>query len=384
MSPKIMIVSVSAGTGHVRAAEALEASLKQAAPGVSVLNVDALNYSSKAFHQFISSGYAQISTRAPHLWGYMFDLTDTEKEPHAFYQSLLKRLQQFSARGLVNLMKAEKPDAVLCTHFLPPALLKRYCRKHKKEIPIFCAVTDFDIHQMWHTPDLDGYFVANDLSAYKLAQWGMDPARIHVTGIPVHPVFSSPLDRTELCQMYGLDTNLITFLFITGGLNIAHVERILNNIAKEGPRFQMILVTGRNEKLYHALSGLKVPQNVSIYPFGYVKDIEKLMTVSDLIITKPGGLTVSESLVKNLPLLMIFPIPGQEDHNADYILECGAGLKAHSLMELEYKMRFLLDNPHYIEIMKKKAERCRKPDAARDIIQKILENINFQEREKAT
>jgi processive 1,2-diacylglycerol beta-glucosyltransferase len=229
---------------------------------------------------------------------------------------------------------------------------------------------------MWHTPDLEGYFVANDLSAYKLAQWGMDPARIHVTGIPVHPVFSSPLDRTELCKMYGLDTNLITFLFITGSLNIAYMERILNNIAKEGHRFQMILVTGRNEKLYHALSGLKVPQNVSIYPFGYVKDIEKLMTVSDLIITKPGGLTVSESLARKLPLLMIFPIPGQEDHNADYILECGAGLKANSLMELEYKIRFLLDNPYYIETMKKKAERCRKPDAARDIIQKILEFLS--------
>lgn len=368
-----MIISVSAGSGHVRAAQALEETFNKIAPSIQVLNIDALNFSTKTFRKFIANGYANVSNRIPHLWGYMYDVTDEETTNISFYTKILRKMQSFSGKKMFNLIKTEKPDVIISTHFLPPPVLIRYLQKKSMNIPVYCVVTDFDIHNMWYTSGIAGYFVASDLIAHKLKSWNVEPEKIHVTGIPIHPVFQKPCNRPDLCREYDLDPDLPTLLFIGSGLTVKQVDSILRHITNNESTQQILLVAGRNTKLLKKLEKFKVPSNTILRTFGFVSEIEKLMSISDLIITKPGGLTVSECLVKNLPLLMVFPIPGQEERNADYVISTGAGIKANDPLELEYKIQNILRNPEMLKRMRKSAAKSARPDAAELIIHKVLQ-----------
>lgn len=368
-----MIISVSAGSGHVRAAQALEETFKNISPSVQVLNIDALDYSTKTFRKLIADGYANVSNRVPRLWGYMYDVTDEETTEISFYTKVLRKLQSFSGNKMFNLIRTEKPDVIISTHFLPPPVLIRHFQKKKIEIPVYCVVTDFDIHNMWHTSGIAGYFVASDLIAHKLKFWNVEPENIHVTGIPIHPVFQKPYNRPDLCREYDLDPNLPTFLFIGSGLTAKQVNSILRHITQNETPRQILLVAGRNTKLLKKLEKFTVPSNTILRTFGFVSEIEKLMSVSDLIVTKPGGLTVSECLVKKLPLIMVFPIPGQEERNADYVISTGAGFKANDPLELEYKIENILQNRDILNRMRESAARAARPDAAELIIRKILQ-----------
>jgi len=372
MVEKVMIISVSAGTGHTRAAQALEETFHLVAPEVEVLNVDALNYSSKTFRKFIADGYSRVSNRAPHLWGYMYDLTDEETSAFSFYTKVLRRWQGFSGKKLLALVKNEKPDAIISTHFLPPPVLTRYLKKKKLSIPVYCVVTDFDIHNMWLSAGMAGYFAATDLVAHKLSRWDVDPDRIHVTGIPIHPVFNRTWERGKLCEEFQLKPEILTILLMAGGIRTRHVKNLLDQIAREEKPVQVLLATGRNTKLMKKLKNLDIPENLSVKTFGFVDFVEKLMAMSDLIVTKPGGLTVAESMTMKLPMIMIHPIPGQEDRNADYVTDIRAGVKANDPMELEYRLKKILKSPGLLKEMGEAAARNARPDAAAEIIKTIL------------
>jgi processive 1,2-diacylglycerol beta-glucosyltransferase len=372
MLNKVMIISVSAGSGHVRAAQALEETFKLIAPSVQVLNIDALEYSEKAFRKLVADGYVNVSNRIPHLWGYMYDVTDKETTRLSFYSKVVRKLQSFSAKKMLSLIRKEKPDAIISTHFLPPPVLIRYFEKKKMDIPVYCVVTDFDIHNMWYASGIAGFFVASDLIAHKLKSWSVDPDKIHITGIPIHPVFKITHDREKLFQEYGLVPDQITFLLMGSGLKTKQVDGILRHITCNDSPKQILLVAGRNQKLMNKLEKFTVPPGTTLRTFGFVSDIEKLMSVADLIITKPGGLTVSECLVKNLPLLMVFPIPGQEDRNADYVISTGAGIKANDTLDLEFKIQNILENPGILKRMRESAAAAAHPAAADHIIRKIL------------
>ncbi|MBN1900682.1 glycosyltransferase [Candidatus Sumerlaeota bacterium] len=179
--------------------------------------------------------------------------------------------------------------------------------------------------------------------------------------------------RKELCREYGLDPDVITFLFIGSGLKVKQVDAILRHVSHGDVPKQILLVAGKNRELLNKLEKFTVPSHTTLRAFGFVTDIEKLMSISDLIITKPGGLTISERLVKNLPILMVFPIPGQEERNADYVVSSGAGVKAHDPLDLEYKIQNILQNPDLLKSMRESAAAAIYPDAAERIIQKVLQ-----------
>jgi processive 1,2-diacylglycerol beta-glucosyltransferase len=265
------------------------------------------------------------------------------------------------------------PDAILCTHFLPAELLSRQREKGARLPPIWVQVTDFDVHALWIHPQVDRYCVASDEVAFRLADRGVPRERISVTGIPVMPQFSAVLERSACAAELGIDPAKFTVLMMAGGAGVGSLDdlaaRLLALPDDLRPReIQIVALAGRNADLLKRLQSLAKKHPGRLFPFGFTTTVERVMTAADLVVTKPGGLSVSECLAKRKPMLLVSPIPGQEERNADYLLEAGAAVKAVDGATLAFKLSRLRSDPARLAAMGEAAHRICTPGAAGDVI----------------
>jgi len=290
----------------------------------------------------------------------------------------------------MKLLKDLNPDHVICTHFLPAQLLSRKIRKGVFKLPVWVAVTDFDVHRLWIHEHMTGYFAASEEVAYRMAAKGVDPGIIQVTGIPIMPAFAAPspgtapsartapLDKAECARSLGLDPNRPVLALMAGGAGVGAgtggggLEATAARLLSLPGDFQLVALAGRNEKLLSDLKVLAQAHPGRFFPMGFTRTIERLMKASNIAITKPGGLTTSECLAMGLPMILVNPIPGQEERNADYLLENGAALKAYDGAGLEFRVRALLSDPARLAALGAKARALGKPGAASDILERVL------------
>lgn len=368
---KVALFSVSAGAGHVRAAQALQAAAERWYPGVETVHVDLMDLVPKLFRKVYTDTYIKIVESHPALWGYLYDRADQEKA-----DSTLNRLrigiERLNTQKLIKVLRDINPDHVICTHFLPAQLLSRKIVKGAFTRPVWVQVTDFDLHALWVHENMAGYFAANDEVAWRMAERGIPRNTIHVTGIPVMPVFSENRSRAECARELGLDPDMKTLLMMSGGAGIGGIETLAERLVQIDEDFQLVALAGRNERLLHNLRKIAVRQTTRLFPLGYTRTIERVMAVSDLAITKPGGLTTSECLAVGLPMIVISPIPGQEERNADFLLENGAALKACGAAALAYRVGMLIHDPGRLSILRDNALRLGKPEAARAVLDIVL------------
>jgi processive 1,2-diacylglycerol beta-glucosyltransferase len=368
---KILVLSVSAGAGHVRAAEALKASALKWFNDVEVIHVDVMELVSKLFRKIYAESYISIVESHPALWGYMYDKTDQEKADSVMSKIRIA-IERLNTHKLRELLHDVNPDHVICTHFLPAQLLSRKKRKGVFTKPVWVVVTDFDVHGLWIHDHVDGYFAANEEVAWRMAARGIPQNIIHVTGIPIMPVFSEPRERGVCAAEFGLDPLKKTFLMMSGGAGVGGIETLAEELLKLPYDFQLIGLAGRNELLLKRLQETGMQHPGRLFPVPFTKVIERLMTASDVAITKPGGLTTSECLAMGLPMIVVSPIPGQEERNADFLLENGAGLKACDGGALTYRASLLLQEPDRIERLRENARRLGKPEAGRAVLETVL------------
>jgi len=338
---KILVLSVSAGAGHVRAAEALKASSLKWFDDADVIHVDVMELVSKLFRNVYADSYIKIVEKHPALWGYLYDKTDQEKADSAL-SKVRAAIERLNTHKLRKLLQDVDPDHVICTHFLPAQLLSRKKRKGVFINPVWVVVTDFDVHGLWIHEYVDGYFAANEEVAWRMAGRGIIRDTIHVTGIPIMPVFGEKRERGACAAEFGLDPLKKTFLMMSGGAGIDGIEVLAEDLLKLPYDFQLIGLAGRNQELLKRLQETGKMHPGRLFPVPYTKVIERLMTASDVAITKPGGLTTSECLAVGLPMIVVSPIPGQEERNADFLLENGAALKACDAGALSYRVSLLL------------------------------------------
>lgn len=368
---KIALFSVSAGAGHVRAAQALQAAAEKWYPGVETVHIDLMDLVPKLFRKIYADTYLQIVERHPAVWGYLYDRSDQEKADSTLNR-LRIALERLNTRDLGRVLKEINPDHVICTHFLPAQLLSRKTGKGAFRKPVWVQVTDFDLHSLWVHPHMRGYFAANDEVAWRMANRGVPPETIHVTGIPVMPVFSKTCSRLESARELGLDSERKTVLMMSGGAGIGGIETLAERLMTLDDDFQLVALAGRNERLLKELQRLAAANPGRLIPMGFTRTIERVMAASDLAVTKPGGLTTSECLAVGLPMIVISPIPGQEERNADYLLENGAALKACGASALAYRVRKLLHDPERLRILHENALSLGRPDAARSVLDIVL------------
>jgi processive 1,2-diacylglycerol beta-glucosyltransferase len=368
---KILLLSVSAGAGHMRAAEALRAYAALPEYGVTATHLDVMNFVPAGFRKLYTDFYIKLVNRAPALWGYLYQVTN-EAQADSTLQRLRRGIERLNTKALLKEIAAFRPDAIVCTHFMPPEILARMLRKNQLACPVWVQVTDFDLHRMWVHEHMAGYFVANDEVAFRLRAQGIAAQDIHITGIPIMPAFAQTPGRDTCARQYALDPQRTTFLLMGGGAGLGSLDTIAERLLALAGDFQLIVLAGRNAEALAALQARARNEPGRLLPLGYTDQVERLMACADLVITKPGGLTTSECLAMGLPMIVNSPIPGQEERNADYLLEQGVALKAFDGTTLEYRIRYLLDHPAKLADMRAKARALGRPDAARQVLHCVL------------
>lgn len=368
---KLVIFSVSAGAGHLRAAQALVATAKRCCPDLEAVHVDLMELVPQLFKKVYADSYLKVVERHPALWGYLYDKSDHEKADSGL-NKLRRAIERLNTRKLAGLLRELQPDYVICTHFLPAELLSRKIRNGKLNIPVWVQVTDFDVHALWIQQQMNGYFAAHEEVAWRMAERGIPADTIHVTGIPIMPAFDQQYDRATCAAEFGLDPNRTTLLMMSGGMGVGGIGQLADRLLQLKGDFQIVALAGRNEKLLTDLKVLAMQHPGRLFPLGFINVIERVMAASDLAITKPGGLTTSECLAVGLPMIVVSPIPGQEERNADFLLENGAALKACDAGALAWRVQHLLDNPQRLAQLRQNALHCGRPDAARRVLATVL------------
>ena len=370
---RILIATVTAGAGHVQAAAALEEAWRELCPRDSLQRLDVLDFTPRLYRKVYVEGYVKLVEHAPELWGHVFKKTDN---PHLVRKlaRIRRTLTHLTASKFVRQLKKFKPEAVLCTHYMPLEIMGRFRAKSKRNPdPLtISVVTDFEAHALWMEPGVDLYFVAAEETKARLVARGAAPESVVVTGIPVASKFSGSIDPGPIRKRMGLRDDLRTLLVLSGGFGMGPVAQILRELDKLGTPVQIVMVCGRNEELRRelAVQERRHPAHV----LGFVTNMQELMAVSDLVITKPGGLTASEALALGKPMFVLNPIPGQEAANSDFLLEHGAAAKANRLEDLPYRLEKLLGSPKLAE-MAAAARALGKPRAASDICREVMRRL---------
>lgn len=390
---RILIATVTAGAGHLAAAAALDEAWRAFRPGDTVERLDVVKYFSPLHRKIHADGYVKLVEHAPEIWGMMFGKTDAPKVARRL--SRLRRVFPSQSRlRFIRHVKQFNPDVVLCTHYVPFEaldIIKEECAKPAKgsrrrsggetslrlarhRPPLVASiVTDFEAHALWMACCVDVYFVAAEETKARLVARGAAPEQVVVTGIPISAKFSSRPDPKAVRRTLGLRDDLPVLLVLSGGFGMGPVAEILAGLDKVSQPFQTVVVAGRNESLRRDLAAQdrKHPTHV----LGFCTNMHELMSVAELIISKPGGLTSSEALAIGRPLFIVSPIPGQEAANSDFLLERGAAAKVNRVDDLPFRIEQLLGAKKLVE-MARSAKALGRPGAARDICEEVARRVS--------
>jgi processive 1,2-diacylglycerol beta-glucosyltransferase len=374
MLKKVLLLSASAGAGHMRAAEAIEKAFKQRADGESreVQHLDILNYTNKVFRHFYSKAYIDLVNKLPEVPGWMYDKLD---KPWKNERRRLA-LDKLNTRPFVKLLREYQPDLIVCTHFLPAEIVSWLKAKERLASRQVIIVTDFDVHAMWLVHHYEHYFVVIEEARVYLEALGIPPSKITVSGLPIDPVFAKKKDKQEMRAKHGLAPDRTTILLSAGGFGVGSVGALVNSLLPLQHRAQIVAICGRNEELKKRLSRqaarARSDATVLLKPFGYTQQMDELMAAADLVVGKPGGLTTSEALAKGLVFVIVNPIPGQEERNSDHLLESAVAVRCNNLRTLSYKLDRLLADPARLASMQANARKMGRPNAANEIVDQLV------------
>ena len=371
---RILILSASAGTGHVRAAAALEKAFRGIPDVGEVRSIDALKYTNRLFRDFYSKLYTQLVEKAPAFLGWWYKTSDepwkTDKMRHM--------LDRLNTAPLVKQITEFNPDITVCTHFLPATLISYLISEKKLQARLSIVVTDLDFHAMWLSKTFHRYFVALEETKIHLQKLGLPEDRITISGIPIDSDFRSCSsdEQREVRIGMGLAPDLPVILVSAGALGVSPAETILESLFELNRAVQIVIIAGRNEELKQELEqlGASAPSPmIRVKVIGYTEEMHRWMAAATLMIGKPGGLTISEAMACGLPMVIVSPIPGQEERNSDHLLEKGMAIKCNEFTTLSHKVGRLLDDPERLLRMRANALEWAKPEAAVTIARTLVE-----------
>ncbi|HHY34595.1 MAG TPA: glycosyltransferase [Firmicutes bacterium] len=366
----ILNLTADMGAGHRRASEALEGALREARPGTTILTLNYIRFVHPLLDIISSSIYVNTIKVAPELYRRFYRVTK-EIEPDSLWQTLLNNLGH---RRLLRLLQKVKPKVILATFPTPAGVVGELKRRGLVSAPLVTVVTDNAVHTQWVNPWTDLYIVASEKVLEGLTQRGIPAERIAVTGIPIDKKFSENIPRDVLYAKYHLDPSLPTVLVLGSAYGMTHdVPELCRSLAHTKRRLQLIVVCGHDKILrwrcLEAVERAKNPARV----FGFVNTMHELMRVSDLAVTKAGGLTMSEALACGLPLVIHKPIPGQEEENSKFLVSSGAAVESRDAERTRDLVFHLLDHPDELDAMRQKAKTLGHPNSARDAAQEIIQ-----------
>ncbi len=373
MAPHILVLSASVGAGHLRAAEAVELAARQVVPEATVRNLDVLAMTNAAFRQLYGKAYLDLVNKVPHVLGYFYDLLDRPSSSGRNRGDRLRLLvEKLNLRAFIRFLQTESWDLVINTHFLPAEIIAALRKQGELELPQVTVTTDFETHRLWVNQPCEHYFTATEEGALYLQSWGVPSTCTTATGIPIHPVFSEPKERQACLTRLGLVGDRPIVLQLAGGFGVGPIEKLYSALLDVTVPLEVVVVTGRNEKAKAQLEALSQSAQHRVKILGFTNQMDELLAVADLVVSKPGGLTTSETLARGAAMVIVNPIPGQESRNSDFLLENGAAIKVNNVATLAHKVTALLQDPSRLAQLKANARRLGRPRAACEVVERSL------------
>ena len=362
-SPTVLFLSACVGEGHTAAAQAVSSALLERMPDAHCEVVDSYRYASNVFHRVASNGYIGIVKLLPQLYKFAYDQAERATKISAFKTWL----HRYTALNLRNFVSELQPDVVVCTHAFPCGVMAEYKREFADAPSVVGVVTDFVVHPFWIHRNIDRYSVATAAMRQTLVSRGVSPNRVLVTGIPIDSRFAAETSKRRARQVIGLNPEITTVLLMGGGLGIGPLENALLAIDKLNATVQTVVVVGKNPALERRLR--EVAQNLHhrVKIAGFIQNVYDYMRAADVLVSKPGGLTSSEALVTELPIIMLRPLPGQEERNTRYLEERGVGIRVDRSPELTRTLERLLGSPSLLDRMRRNARSLAHPDSAMSV-----------------
>ncbi|HEY8748365.1 MAG TPA: glycosyltransferase [Tepidisphaeraceae bacterium] len=373
MASKILVLSASVGAGHMRAAQAVELALHQLAPDALVQNIDLLTLTNAAFRRIYGKAYLDLVNLAPHVLGYVYDLLDKPRDPDSKRDRFRLAIEKLNLKKFSDMMEEGGWDVVVNTHFLSAEIIASLRRDQKLSVPQITVTTDFETHRLWVNQPCERYTTATAEGAAYLRHWGVPVENITVTGIPIHPVFSQPKDRAECLSRQGLVGDRPVVLQLAGGFGVGPIEKLYRGLLEIQTPTEIVVVAGKNEQVRQELAQIVPPDRHRVKIMGFTDQIDELMCVADVVVSKPGGLTTSEVLARGAAMAIVNPIPGQESRNSDYLLENSAAIKINNVATLPMKLTQLLNDKARLNALKENAKRIAHPRAAFDVARLALD-----------
>ena len=374
---KVLILSVTAGYGHHATAKAVSDML--AHKGAEVETVDIYKYINRVVQQTIDKGYLLTSKRTPELYRVCYGLA--ENHGQGYFNT-----PKFNVINIVNALGSTKfahvinyfaPDAIVCTHVFAAQLMNEMKKRGKVTAPVVGIVTDYTIHPFWEdVPFVEHIVTASDLLTHLAVKRGISRGRILPIGIPIHPKFNQPITREDAAALLGVDPKRPTILMMGGSMGYSNSKKLIAQLSTVDLPFQLLAVCGNNQKQYKQLLSLKpkMPGNCELHPYGFVDNVEVMMSAADCIVTKPGGLTVSEALAKKLPMILVDPIPGHEERNVEFLTNNGISSLVTKTFPIDEAIYQLFQNPVRLDTVRETMRAISHPNAT-EVLAEFVMNL---------
>jgi len=370
---KALILSVSTGQGHHATGKAVADCLE--GMGVSCETLDAYGYVEPLLQGLLSKGYLITTKYIPKISSKAYDWIVKKTEPSPGY-SPLRITHTFIAEELQEHLKETKPDVVICTHVLSSIMMSILKQRGQYTGLAVGIVTDFTVHPLWEeTGWIDYYVTPSMLLEYQMKKKGIPAHKLLPFGIPIRPEFSEKRDKKEARQLLGLEQERNTLLLMGGSMGYGKIDKRLAEIDQLGMDFQIMVVCGNNKRMFRKINKLKVNLKNDVYVYGFVDNVHEMMDAADCIITKPGGITSSEAMAKELPMIMVNPIPGQEERNVEFMLNNGLAVYVTKTFSLAEAVFSLFRHPETIQRMSETAALRGKKHATEKLCEFLMQKV---------
>lgn len=370
---KVLIVYASAGAGHRRAAEAIFNYFRDRCPEIDTELVDILEKTNILFKSGYTWGYSFLINYAVFLWQLAYWITDF-KFLRPLSRSIASFLNRINSNKFINFLIQEDPDFIISTHFLSSEISASLKKSQKIKSRLLTVVTDFGVHPFWISDGTDTYIVASGFAKKQLVMEGIKESSIMEFGIPIDSKFFQQYDKDELYKKFEIDRHKFCVLIMTGSFGVGPIEKIIKLLHKD---IQILVVCAANKKLYGKLKKENL-SNVKV--FGFIDNPQELMAISDIIITKGGGLSIQEALAMELIPIFISPIPGQEENNIKILQKYEIGFSPKNIKDIKNIILDFKDHPHKLKYAKDNIKKIKKPNALKEICNVVCQGSSGTSR----
>jgi len=368
---RVLLLYISNNSGHHRAAMAIEESLHLAKTNIRCMNINCFNYTNPVLEKVINSVYNKVIKRKPEVWEYLYDNPKIVRRT----RKVRKLIHKLNSKKLKKLIYNFRPDAVICSQAFPCGMVADFKKTYKLNFSLLGVLTDYAAHSYWMYDNVDAYIVPNEKTKSRFINSGIKENKVFTFGIPISTRFSGTTDKESARRTLKLDDNKPTILIMGGGQGLGPIEDLVLAVNTIEKPCQLIIVCGTNKKLKKWLEKRKLLFKKKMAVLGYSRQTEVLMGISDIIVSKPGGLTTAEALAKGLPIVIVNPIPGQEAKNTEFLLEEGVAVKAKNPLNAAVLIEDLLNNSEKLKKMKAAALKHAQPYSAAKTAELMIKMI---------